>query len=109
VDRAGNIQTVGSIGNGNAFIVTLPASQLQVIVTTTTAITAGTGRDITVKALDNGGNIAITYTGTINFNMDAGAGPETPGSGDPHQLFLHNGRCGRACVLERIGTDQSRE
>src|SRR5439155_7786978 len=82
VDRAGNIQTVGSTGNGNGFIVTLPASQLQVIVTTTTAIVAGSGRDITVKALDNGANVAITFTGAINFSIDAG-GPESPGAGIP--------------------------
>ena len=67
---AGNVETVGNVGNGNNFIVTLPASQLQVIVDTTTAITAGNSRNITVNALDNSGNVAITYTGTVQFSID---------------------------------------
>ena len=44
IDRAGNTQTVPSIGNGNIFIVTLPASALQVIVDTNSS--------------DHGGNLS---------------------------------------------------
>ena len=55
IDRDGNVQTNISIGNGNNFIVSLPASAFQVIVDTTTSpITAGTSRNITVNAVDNG-------------------------------------------------------
>src|SRR5262249_22008228 len=80
IDNAGNIETVGNTATGNYFIVTLPASQLQVVVDTTTHITAGTSRDIIVRALDNGGSVSVNYTGTVGFSMDGAAGPETSGS-----------------------------
>ena len=92
-DRAGNIETNGNIGSGNSFIITLPASQLQVVVDTTTPIVAGTSRDITVTALDNGGNVAITYTGTVGFTIDSG-GPETTASGLPANYTFLSGDAG---------------
>ncbi len=86
IDNAGNIESNSDIGNGNNFIVTLPADHLQVIVDTTTNITAGTSRDITVNALDNANGVALSYNGTVGFsiaNPDATIGPESAGAGLP--------------------------
>ena len=74
IDRAGNVQTNTSIGNGNNFIVSLPASAFQVIVDTSSPITAGTSRNITVNAVDSATppNISITFIGTVQFSIDSG-------------------------------------
>ncbi len=94
-DRAGNVESAGNIGSGNTFIVTAPASKLQVIVDTTTPnFVAGTSRDIIVKALDNSNNVAITYTGQVSFQMDNGFGPETPSSGIPPSYTFVTGDAG---------------
>jgi len=65
-----------------------------VLVDTSTAITAGTSRNITVNALDNGGNIAITYTGTVQLSIDGGVGPESPGSGLPNNYTFNSNDAG---------------
>src|SRR5205823_5225218 len=44
-------------------------------------------------ALDNGGNVAITFTGAINFSIDAG-GPESPGAGIPVNYTFTSGDAG---------------
>jgi len=67
---------------------------LQVIVDTNTSIVAGNSRDITVKALDNGGNVAITYTEPSAFVIDGGAGPESSGSGLPNNYAFSAGDVG---------------
>ena len=82
VDNGNNEEDNANIGNGNNFTVTLPATHLACH-GVATPHTAGTLTTITVEALDRNNDIALSYNGTVSFDIDNDAGPETPGDGLP--------------------------
>ncbi|MBI5884269.1 MAG: hypothetical protein HZB91_14330, partial [Elusimicrobia bacterium] len=92
-DNAGNTQgSVQSIQNGPLFRISATPISFRVTVTPGVSMTAGDAAALVeVQAVDgpNGtGNPAPSWTGTVNFNIDGGAGPETmDDDGTPDETY----------------------